>query len=81
LIVTKTVYQPFVWPAYLKTCQADPAPLDVPHIAAADPHAGSEVAKYILNLRDNDAAARGAADDCRNTLAAALAADMMETTP
>jgi hypothetical protein len=78
VVMTKTVYQPFVWPAYLKTCQADPPEFPIPHIEATDPKAGSQVARYILGLRNDDADARNVADDCRNTLAAALAADMME---
>jgi len=75
LVVTKTIYQPFVWPEYLKTCDVDPAPLAIPHITATDPTAGAQAARYIVNLRAHDAAAQAAADDCRDTLAAALAAD------
>jgi len=75
LIVTKTVYVPWVWPAGLKSCAPTPAPVTVPHIDATDPHAGSKVALYISALRQsrNDAAA--AADDCRATLAAAVQAN------
>lgn len=75
LTVTKTVYVPWAWPAVLQTCAPDPALLPVPHIAATDPHAASEIARNILHLRAHDAAAVGAADDCRDTLAAAVAAN------
>lgn len=75
LTVTKDVYVPWSWPSALQTCGADPASLPIPHIAAADPHAGSQVAAYIAKLRAHDAAAVGAADDCRNTLAAAVVAN------
>jgi hypothetical protein len=75
ITVTKTVYVPWAWPASLQTCALDPDPLAVPHIAAADLHAGSQVATYIARLRAHDAQAVGAADDCRDTLAAAMAAN------
>ena len=75
LTVTKTVYVPWQWPLALQSCAPDPAPLAIPHIAATDPHAGSQVAAYIVRLRSHDAAAQAAADDCRDTLAAAVAAN------
>ena len=75
LTVTKTVYVPWSWPAALQSCAPDPAPLPIPHIVASNPHAGSEVATYIAKLRAHDAQAVGVADDCRNTLAAAIAAN------
>jgi len=74
ITVTKVIYVPWDMPAYLKHCAADPAPLATPHIAATDPHAGSQVARYVVNLRAHDAAALGAADDCRNTVAAIVRA-------
>ena len=75
LVVTKTIYVPWVWPAYLKDCAQNPPPVVTPHIAAADPQAGSKVAHAVVALRADDAAARAAADDCRNTLAAAALAN------
>ncbi len=75
LTVTKTVYEPWSWPAYLKTCDSDPAPLPIPHIVATSPHASSEVARNIVELRAQVRAVQAAADDCRNTLAAAVAAN------
>lgn len=75
LTLTQTVYVPWRFPAMLQSCAPDPAPLSIPHIAATDPHAGSQVAGYIARLRANDAQAVGTADDCRNTLAAAVAAN------
>ena len=58
LVVTKTIYQPFVWPAYLKTCQADPVALPIPHIAATDPKAGSQVATARYSGRTGAASGR-----------------------
>ena len=75
LTVTKTVYVPWSWPAYLQTCAPDPAPLPVPHIVATSPHASSEVARNIVELRAQVQAMQAAADDCRDTLAAAVAAN------
>ena len=75
ITVTKDIYVPWSWPAALQTCAPDPAPLPVPHIAASDPHAASKIARNIVELRAHDAAAAGAADDCRDTLAAAVAAN------
>ena len=75
ITLTKTVYVPWVWPAVLQSCAPDPVPLPVPHILATDPHAASKIARNILELRAHDAAAIGAADDCRNTLAAAVTAN------
>ncbi|MDE3023011.1 MAG: hypothetical protein KGI54_14325 [Pseudomonadota bacterium] len=72
---TKMVYVPWVWPVYLQTCAPDPAPLPVPHIVATSPHASSEVARNIVELRAQVRAVQAAADDCRNTLAAAVAAN------
>ena len=81
LTITRTIYVPWAFPGALQTCAADPAPLPVPHIAATDPHAGSEVARYVLALRQHDNQALSAADDCRATLAAAVsAADQSQTT-
>lgn len=53
--VTQTVYVPFVVPPMLDKCKADPSLGDWTH--------ESGVADYI-------AALKGAADDCRDTLAA-----------
>lgn len=75
ITVTKDIYVPWSWPAGLQSCAPDPVPLPVPHIAASDPHAASKIARNILELRAHDAAALGAADDCRDTLAAAVAAN------
>lgn len=75
LTVTKTVYEPWSWPAYLQTCAPDPAPLPIPHIVATSPHASSEVARNIVELRAQVQAMQAAADDCRNTLAAAVMAN------
>ncbi len=75
LVVTKTIYVPWVWPEYLKHCEQNPPPVTAPHIAATDPHAGSKAAHAVVALRADDAAARGAADDCRNTLAMAVQAN------
>ncbi len=75
LVVTKTIYVPWVWPAYLKDCAPNPPPMVLPHIAAADPHAGSKAAHAVVALRVDDAASRAAADDCRNTLASAVQAN------
>lgn len=57
LVVTKTIYVPFVFPAYLKSCPADPAVKPWPM--------QSDVAHYIVALKS-------AGDDCRDTLAAAV---------
>lgn len=75
ITVTKTIYVPWAWPVSLQTCAPDPDALAIPHIAAANPHAGSQVAAYIARLRAHDAQAVGAADDCRDTLTAAVAAN------
>lgn len=75
ITVTKDIYVPWSWPAALQTCAPDPAPLPVPHIAASDPHAASKIARNILQLRAHDAQTVGVADDCRDTLAAAVAAN------
>ena len=75
ITLTKTVYVPWHWPVALQSCASDPAPLVAPHIVATSPHAASQIAAYIVRLRGHDAAAVGAADDCRDTLAAAVAAN------
>lgn len=72
---TKMVYVPWAWPAALQTCAPDPAPLPIPHIMATSPHASSEVARNIVELRAQVRAVQAAADDCRNTLAAAVVAN------
>lgn len=74
-VVTRTVYVPWTWPAALTDCAPDPPALPVPHIAATDSHAGSRVAAYIRDLRAHDARSVAVADDCRDTLAAAEAAN------
>jgi hypothetical protein len=76
LTVTKVVYVPWLWPSTLETCAPDPNPLLVPRIAATDPHAGSQVAHYIVQLREHDAKAQAAADDCRAVLGAAINANL-----
>ncbi len=75
ITVTHDVYVPWTWPVALQSCASDPAPLAIPHIAATDPHAGSQVAAYIARLRAHDSQAVSAADDCRDTLAAAVTAN------
>jgi hypothetical protein len=77
LVVTKTIYVPWAWPAYLKTCAADLPAFPVPHVAATDPAGGSKVARYVVGLRNHDQAEQAVADDCRSTLAAALQANQV----
>ncbi|MDE1906430.1 MAG: hypothetical protein KGH75_08280 [Rhodospirillales bacterium] len=75
ITVAKTRYMQWAWPGGLQSCASDPGPLAIPHIVATDPHASSQVAAYIARLRAHDADAVGVADECRDTLAAALAAN------
>ena len=75
ITVTQDIYVPWAWPAVLQSCARDPAPLPVPRIVAADPHAASQIARNVLELRAHDAASVAVANDCRDTLAAAVAAN------
>ena len=75
LTVTKTIYVPWAWPEYLKSCPDDPPAFLVPHIAATNPHAGSKAALYLAQERQNRADIAAVADDCRAVLKAAVAAN------
>ncbi len=68
LATTQVRYVHWDWPPALQSCTDDPPPLPIPSIEATDPHAGSKVAIYVERLRDHDATAQAAADDCRQTL-------------
>jgi hypothetical protein len=66
----RIVYQGWTWPPYLKTCSDDVQAAPVPHVTMQ-----SDVAKYIEAERRAFADQTGVADDCRNTLAAAVFAN------
>ncbi|MDR3562035.1 MAG: hypothetical protein P4N59_11455 [Negativicutes bacterium] len=72
--VIQTVYVPWVWPAYLKTCQPDVVPVPAPN----KPKLQSQVAGYIDQERNAFNAQTSVADDCRNTLAAAVFANQAQ---
>jgi len=75
ITVHQVEYVPWVWPAALQSCPPDPTPVVRPHIAADDPHGGSKAATYLAKDDAYKAAVLGALDDCRATLAAAMAAN------
>lgn len=74
LVLTKTIYVPWVFPAYLRNCAGDVPAVIPPHVLADDQEAGSKIAHYTAAERANFSSETAAHDDCANTLAAAVAA-------